>query len=160
MFMSIEGTHPLEGEPIFTEATFSLWSILVELVTHSHITHGAVYVGDGRIVEAIIGEGVRESALPARYHHYSLNLTDDERAKIVAWAKSQVGQPYSMLQFFAAAFTRLGVLRRLFKVKGFICISFVADALRQVQKSLPRELRRWMRTAVTTPVEAAKAFQA
>jgi V8-like Glu-specific endopeptidase/cell wall-associated NlpC family hydrolase len=76
-------------------------SYAIRAGTLSAISHAMLYVGDGRVVEAV-GEGVREVALETAIGDAILAVAyRDPRvdagtaASLVAFARAQVGQPYN-----------------------------------------------------------------
>lgn len=92
--------------------------------------HAAVYVGDGKIVEAV-GGGVRVSALTAFFeegqHVKAVRPKDaspDQARRIARWAEAQVGKPYDFAFDFAGD-------------ERFACTELAAKAL---ERGLGREL--------------------
>lgn len=85
---------------ILLSADAGIASAGIRLLTTSPVSHAAVYVGDGEVAEAL-GGGVRlrsmakvmaEETVVAVFRHPAL---DDERAaRLVAFAREQVGKPY------------------------------------------------------------------
>lgn len=73
-----------------------------------HWDHAFVYVGDGQIVEAQ-PEGARLAGLdkyqgrPVAWSTGHVELTEAERAAVVAAARSFIGVPYSAADYFALA---------------------------------------------------------
>lgn len=102
------------------------WPWLVYFATKSDITHIAIYIGDGQVVEAIQNDKVRIASFPEHEEFIvgTAPLTDKQREDLVKWAKSQVGRKYSWLQFVVAGMKFLGKLRDLFAWIGLICSSF------------------------------------
>ncbi len=108
--MSLEvagvAARPLDVEAlqvgdILLSATPSFNSSAIRLATLSQVSHSAVYVGDGNVVEAV-GSGVRvyplhqaldDGDIIVAYRHPGLD--DGMRLKLRAFAMAQVGQPYN-----------------------------------------------------------------
>lgn len=73
-----------------------------------HWDHAFVYVGDGQLVEAEPG-GARLAGLdeyqgrPLLWSTGRVELTDEQRASIVAAARARIGTPYSALDYLAIA---------------------------------------------------------
>lgn len=98
--------------------------------------HAFVYVGEGKIVEAMPGGALLSdlSEYDGRDIMWSsglIPLTDTQRNTIVQRALSQVGTPYSFLDYLAIALYRLhikhpGVAKRVEDSKHLICSQLVA----------------------------------
>lgn len=98
--------------------------------------HAALYVGNGKIVDALIRGGVRERSLraEARVSHlmaYAPKASEKQRQKAVEFARQAVGTPYSFLRVLRAATPFRGA--RPEKVEGrageaVICSGLVANA--------------------------------
>ena len=84
---------------------------LIRIGTDSYVNHAAVYVGDGRVIEARpSGAGyanVTQYENPKYYLAWTtglFNLTDQQRSKIVSWSIAQIGIKYSWLDIVALGF--------------------------------------------------------
>ena len=95
------GTSALHGGDIIVSTTRQFASRIIRLGTLSPVSHVMLYVGDGKVIEAI-GSGVRETTLAAAiddailavaYRHPQLDAT--RAAAVVAYARSRVGNPYN-----------------------------------------------------------------
>ncbi|MGT2433859.1 YiiX/YebB-like N1pC/P60 family cysteine hydrolase [Cupriavidus basilensis] len=93
----------LQVGDILLSAATSFNSSAIRLATISQVSHSAVYVGGGNVVEAV-GSGVRvyplqqalnDGDIIVAYRHPGLD--DDMRLKLHAFAMAQVGQPYNHL---------------------------------------------------------------
>lgn len=85
----------------------------IQLFTRSRWNHAAIYIGDGRIVEAE-PTGVRITNLHEAYTDdqwivSGKTLTSWQRNKIVTWAKSKEGTPYGWLDIAALGLLSLGI---------------------------------------------------
>jgi len=109
---------------------------LIRLGTVSRWNHAFIYIGDCKIVEAN-PTGVAVSPV-TEYPKIAWNmheeLTDEQRAKIVAHANSAVGRPYNFGIIFMLALRALGVkifpkkfISYLAKHNGYICSELVAE---------------------------------
>ena len=110
---------------------------LIRLGTISRWNHAFIYVGDNQIVEAN-PTGVAISPL-ANYPKVAWNmheeLSDDQRTKIVDYAKSTVGRPYNFGIIAVLALRAIGIkifpkkaTDYLAKHEGYICSELVAEA--------------------------------
>lgn len=94
-------TGTLQAGDIIVSTTRQFVSRAIRLGTISPVSHVMLYVGDGRVIEAV-GSGVRETTLAAAiddailavaYRHPQL---DAARATVlVAYARTRVGNPYN-----------------------------------------------------------------
>jgi uncharacterized protein YycO len=98
--------------------------------------HAFVYIGNGQIVEAEPG-GARITQLdeydgrPVMWSSGLIPLTEEQRTAIVETAVSQVGTPYSFLDYLAIASYRVGVrhpgiANYVLSSKHLICSQLVA----------------------------------
>lgn len=98
--------------------------------------HAFIYIGEGKIVEAMPGGALLSdlSEYDGRSIMWStglIPLTDEQRNVIVQKALSQVGTPYSFLDYLAIALYRLhikhpGIAKRVEDSKHLICSQLVA----------------------------------
>lgn len=95
------GTDALAVGDIIVSTARAAVSYLIRAGTVSAISHAMIYVGDGRVVEAV-GEGVREVPLATAIGDAILavayrdpRVDSAQAAAIAAFARSQVGQPYN-----------------------------------------------------------------
>lgn len=95
------GLDALSPGDIIVSTARAAVSYLIRAGTVSAISHAMIYVGDGNIVEAV-GDGVREvplasaigdAILAVAYRDPRVDAT--KAAQIVAYARSQIGQPYN-----------------------------------------------------------------
>jgi Permuted papain-like amidase enzyme, YaeF/YiiX, C92 family len=109
---------------------------LIRLGTVSRWNHAFIYIGDGQVVEAN-PTGVAISPV-SKYPKIAWNmhegLSEEQRAKIVAYAKSTVGRPYNFGIIIMLAFRAIGVkifprsiINYLAKHDGYICSELVAE---------------------------------
>lgn len=99
--------------------------------------HAFIYVGNGRIVEAEPGGALLSDldtydSRPIMWSTGLCALTDEQRSSIVKEAISQVGTPYSFLDYLAIGLYRLGikylgVAKRVEESKHLICSQLVAQ---------------------------------
>ncbi|WP_081862078.1 YiiX/YebB-like N1pC/P60 family cysteine hydrolase [Cupriavidus sp. SK-3] len=112
----------LQVGDILLSAATSFNSSAIRLATISQVSHSAVYVGGGNVVEAV-GSGVRvyplqqalnDGDIIVAYRHPGLD--DDMRLKLHAFAMAQVGQPYNHLGI--AMHAPFSLERRLCELPG------------------------------------------
>lgn len=99
--------------------------------------HAFIYIGNGQIVEAEPGGAVisQLDEYDGRAILWStdlVTLTDAQRSAIVESAVSQVGTPYSFLDYVAIALYRVGIKhpgisKRVLSSKHLICSQLVAQ---------------------------------
>jgi len=96
------GLNALHAGDIIVSTTRAFASRIIRVGTISPVSHTMLYVGDGRVIEAV-GSGVREITLAAAiddailavaYRHPQLDAT--RAAAVVAHARSRVGNPYNV----------------------------------------------------------------
>jgi uncharacterized protein YycO len=102
-----------------------------------HWDHAFVYVGDGQLVEAEPG-GARLAGLdeyagrPMAWSTGKVALTDQQRAAIVAAARSFIGVPYSAADYLALALwhfhVRIPWARRVMASRSRLICSQLCDA--------------------------------
>jgi len=93
----------LEAGDILLSAGKGITTYGVELFTTSPVSHAALYVGDGDLVEAV-GEGVRRRSLRESLDEESVvvafrrpDLQTEQARKIAEFADAQVGKKYNHL---------------------------------------------------------------
>lgn len=97
--------------------------------------HCAIYIGDGKVAEIqgskLSGEGLL-SAYEGRYDVGELNLTDEQRAAVVAKAAQLYGRPYDwgdIAKIGIEALTHIDLPHK--DCEGeFICCEYVRDVIR------------------------------
>lgn len=110
-------------------------SAFIRIATVSVVSHAALYIGDGMVIEAI-GEGVSkrrltnalaDSKLAVVYRHP--DVTSESAKKVVAFASNQVGKKYSAS---GAALSADKFLCRVVgpQEAGFYCSQLVAEAFK------------------------------
>lgn len=86
------------GDLLFIRPT-SAEGRLVTFFDKGPFSHVCVAVSDTHIIEAALGEGVKTMSLPYKsFELVRLNLTDAQKAQIVAKAKTEDGKQYDLLQ--------------------------------------------------------------
>jgi hypothetical protein len=108
--------------------------------------HAFIYIGNGQIVEAEPGGAVISQldsydGRPIMWSTDLIPLTDAQRNVIVEAAVSQVGTPYSFLDYLAIGMYRLGikhpgVANRVEQSKHLICSQLVAEDFSRVGVAL------------------------
>ncbi len=116
--MSI-GESALSVGDIIVSTTSSPVSRLIRLATNSKVSHAALYVGDGMVVEAVDGVELRPLADALADDEYAVaftdpDLTDEQRLMIRDFAGNQIGRSYDFV-----AIARHG----LYRVSGPVCDS-------------------------------------
>ena len=110
------GTSAMRAGDIIVSTTRAFASRLIRLGTVSPVSHVMLYVGDGKVIEAV-GSGVREVTLEAAigdailavaYRHPQLDAP--RAAAVVAHARSRIGHPYNIA---GAAFQGYRILNPL-----------------------------------------------
>lgn len=109
--------------------------------------HAALYVGDGRVVDARFLHGVKERSLGRvlRENHVVAaqpRVSDRQRERAVAFARSLVGAPYAAHQLARAALPNRAERQRLqggaverLRRQGVICSGLVAHAYDSIRFS-------------------------
>jgi cell wall-associated NlpC family hydrolase len=105
----------------------------IRLGTRSPVNHAFIYTGGNEIVEA-----QPDGALECQLHYKRVkwsnaDLDDDQRAKVVAAARAQIGMPYSWLDILVLTLNSVGwdmgwAHRRLNKKRQRVCSWLVAQA--------------------------------
>jgi uncharacterized protein YycO len=125
---------------------------------YAHWSHAAVIVGRVDVVEAEIRGVIRSPVSKYREDEYHLVRLDTEldqagRDRVVAYAKSRVGEAFGYLDMFGTAVYLLtGVPLRLARKHHEICTSLVVRALQQ------GGLLTEMDPLITLPADLAKRF--
>lgn len=112
----------------------------------SNYEHAFVYVGNGQIIEAQPGGAIltdlsKYDGRPIEWSSGLINLTTAQRVAIVQLAESQIGTPYSFLDYFAIAAKRFHlplpwITKRVLDSKHLICSQLVATDYDSVGVSL------------------------
>lgn len=123
------GTSALQPADVIVSTTRAFVSRIIRLGTVSPVSHVMIYVGDGKVIEAV-GHGVREIPLADAIQDAILavayrvpGLDAAAAARVVAHARSRVGNPYN---FAGVAFQGFRILNPL----PAAVISAVGSALR------------------------------
>lgn len=137
----------------------------------SRYVHSAMYVGDGKIVESMPGEGVKEKSLDMPGYRSRMialrpRLPEEDRTQAAQQVKSFVGQPYGYgalpKVFLADKSVALG--ERL-KAHGKVCSTIVSDAYGDRIKFnpnkpddalMPKDLMQSRRTRIVARLGAPK----
>jgi cell wall-associated NlpC family hydrolase len=109
---------------------------LIQIGTVSRWNHAFIYIGDGKIIEAMPSKGITISEI-TKYNKIAWNqhqdLTDKQRNVIVKKAESLVGTIYGFLDIFLLGLRILGLkflggkfLEKLAMRQGIICSELVA----------------------------------
>ena len=110
------GVAALRAGDIIVSTTRAFASRIIRLGTFSPVSHVMLYVGEGKVIEAL-GSGVRETTLEGAvadailavaYRHPQLDAA--RTAAVVAHARSRVGNPYNIA---GAAFQGYRILNPL-----------------------------------------------
>ena len=113
---------------------------LIQLGTMTKYNHAFIYIGNGQIIEATPRHGVIVSPV-TNYENIAWNQhevkTDEQRAGIVAEAKTHLGASYNFLDYFAiimriARFNApFWLTRHIAASKSEICSELVAQVYRK-----------------------------
>lgn len=134
-------TESLQPADIIVSTTRAGISGAIRIGMGSKVSHAKLYIGDGKVIEAI-GEGVVSQALDASLAHDALavayrspNMTAGIAARIVHVANSQIGKPYSVK---GAALSSDKIMCRLAGAQSasFFCSQLVLEAYNQGGLSL------------------------
>jgi uncharacterized protein YycO len=169
----IVGVDALRAGDILLSADPGVTSAGVRLVTLSPVSHAALYVGDGRIVEAV-GSGVRLRTIPAVLDEEAVvvafrdpRVTPGDGRTIADYALSQVGRRYDHLGVVlqvpfsierrVCELPLIPTLVRDYCIRGFaiiqlgaysndqfFCSQFVLEAYRQAGLPLTDAAPRWL----------------
>jgi uncharacterized protein YycO len=169
----IVGVDALRAGDILLSADPGVTSAGVRLVTLSPVSHAALYVGDGRIVEAV-GSGVRLRTIPAVLDAEAVvvafrdpRVTPGDGRTIADYALSQVGRRYDHLGVVlqvpfsierrVCELPLIPTLVRDYCIRGFaiiqlgaysndqfFCSQFVLEAYRQAGLPLTDAAPRWL----------------
>jgi len=112
---------------------------LIQLGTLTKFNHAFIYVGDGQIIEATPRKGVILSPVD-KYSNIAWNQhepkTDEQRAELVAEAKTHLGNKYSFIDYIAIILRMLRfnapewLINRLDNSPDVICSQLVAAVYR------------------------------
>lgn len=99
--------------------------------------HAFIYIGNGQVVEAqpggaIISQLSKYDGRSIKWSTGLIDLTDEERTKLVSWAVDKLGSPYSVLDYVAIALYRFHIklpmlTKRVEDENHMICSVLVAD---------------------------------
>jgi cell wall-associated NlpC family hydrolase len=126
-------TAALEPADIIVSTTAAAVSGVIRVGTSSVISHAALYAGDGDVIEAI-GKGVVRQTITTALADDKLavayrvpNLSAAIAAKIIAYAYSKRGTPYSKA---GAVLSSRWILCRVLgpRPNSFFCSQFVIEA--------------------------------
>lgn len=93
----------------FVQRGYGTFGAVIRFVTRSDVNHAGIYVGDGKIVEAL-SDGMVVSPVPTDGVTWSrMVLTDKQRRCIVDEAYKLVGIPYGWLDVFCIGLLQYGV---------------------------------------------------
>ena len=109
---------------------------LIQIGTVSRWNHAFIYIGDGKIIEAMPSKGIAISDV-SKYSKIAWNqhegLSEADRIKIVSKAKQLIGKTYGFLDIFILGLRILGLkflggkfLEKLAMRQGIICSELVA----------------------------------
>jgi hypothetical protein len=109
---------------------------LIQIGTVSRWNHAFIYIGDGKIIEAMPSKGITISDI-SKYKKIAWNqhqgLNDDQRMQIAKKAKDLIGTTYGFLDIFILGLRILGLkflggkfLEKLAMRQGIICSELVA----------------------------------
>ena len=92
----------LQPGDILLSAGTSLNALGIRISTLAPVSHAALYVGDGLVIDAV-GSGVRELPLAAFVDEASAvvafrhpGIQPEQQPKLVTFARAQLGQPYNL----------------------------------------------------------------
>ncbi|GAA5785138.1 papain-like cysteine protease family protein [Chitiniphilus shinanonensis] len=107
------GTDALQAGDIIVSTARHVVSYGIRAGTLSAVSHAMLYVGDGKVIEAV-GDGVREVPLSSAIGGALLavayrdpRVDNDKAAALVAYARGRVGNPYN---YAGVAFTGYRIL--------------------------------------------------
>ena len=131
---------PAELRPadIIVSTTSASISAVIRIATESVVSHAALYIGDGMVIEAI-GEGVTKRGLTDAiadgelvvvYRHP--DVTPESAKNVIAFASGQVGKKYSAS---GAVLSSDKFLCRVIgpQEAGFYCSQLVAEAFKKAK---------------------------
>jgi hypothetical protein len=130
------GLKDLRKGDILLNTTDSLVSNEIKLVTNSNYNHAAIYIGNGKVVEAV-GKGVHEIDLKGYLNDNDIvrvmvlrnvNLTTVEQDAIASFAKSKVGAKYNVGGLVGAAVNFKPANADAFNRADYFCSQLVAAA--------------------------------
>ncbi|HEY8292585.1 MAG TPA: hypothetical protein VIG44_08860 [Thermomicrobiales bacterium] len=128
------------GDLLLVEGDGGVQDRLIALGTRSRYVHCALIAdAAGGILEAVNG-GIRaaNASRYARTRLVDVGLADEERADMLTWAQTQVGDAYSYLEIASITLARItGGHLYLNSGRAFTCSAFCARALEQGGVLLP-----------------------
>jgi len=129
----------------------SATSVIIGATTRSVYTHAALYIGNGRVVEAV-GEGVREVSLEDYLKENGeamivrpQELSDSQQQKLVDFARSQVGKGYDKAGAIASArfdWTKNALINSDPNRNSYYCSNLVTSAYKSIGKELFHSLEQ------------------
>jgi uncharacterized protein YycO len=153
--MAISDVQPQPGDILLSKRSvkkYPFWGRVTKAlgaVQGSDIQHAAIYVGDGKVVEGVIGKGIVEEYL------YRVKATLDERKAAAEYAKNQLGKGYSYKDFIYAAAPSLVNKKTdtltLKDKQDFICSGLVAA-------SYPGKYFRGRAASTVRPVDLKRSW--
>lgn len=122
--------HLERGDLVLFEPDGTAGAKLIEVLTHSHYHHVALYDGDGQVIEAM-PSGVRSYPIGARPVIGLRPPVDaEQKHTAIEWAHAQIGDPYDTRGLFLIAVDRM--LPKLRegnpRSKRYTCAVFVSEA--------------------------------
>jgi len=130
------GPDALQAADIIVSTTRAAVSGVIRVGTNASVSHAALYVGDGYVIEAIgagvtrhkLDAAVADDALAVAYR--SPNITEEKSDRIIEFATYQVGKPYSVA---GAALSSDKILCRVLGPRraSFFCSQLVFEAYRR-----------------------------
>lgn len=118
------------GDIILFDPDGSVGSFLIDVVTHSHYHHIALYDGDGMVIEAMPG-GVRNYPLGKRkVIGIRPAVALPQKLIAIGWAHSKIGDPYDHRALLMIGLDRVFPHMRDSNPSAsrFICAVFISEA--------------------------------
>ncbi|RYG34273.1 hypothetical protein EON81_15965, partial [bacterium] len=116
--LPVVSVNQLQPGDIILETGNSVLSQAIRLGTWSHYSHAAIYIGDGRVVEALASGGVTNSALSDSLSDclkasVFRSTNEANKATAIAFAKAQLGKPYNYLGLAEVGLYKIDCLKEL-----------------------------------------------
>jgi uncharacterized protein YycO len=147
-------TRPQPGDILLFFRPNRLRDYLIEAVTGSRFYHAALFAGDDRVIEASPA-GVWENTLRGREGEFvTLPAPDGAGKQALAWARTQIGDPFDNLDVGVIFLERLFRGWRInYTMPGrYSCAELVADAFRHAGVDLIPDNK----PSETAPADLAK----